>query len=60
MSCPCKDCPERHPACHDRCERYIEWRDKWRAAKEHLRQMKPAFSTSLKRIWWENIRRGKR
>lgn len=60
MRCPCKECPERHPACHDHCERYIEWRDKWRAAKERLRQEKTQFSTSMKRIFWENIRRGKR
>jgi hypothetical protein len=23
---PCKDCPERHIACHDTCERYKEWK----------------------------------
>lgn len=25
--CPCKDCvpPERHPGCHGKCEKYIEW-----------------------------------
>ena len=22
----CKDCPERYPGCHDRCERFQEWR----------------------------------
>lgn len=24
---PCKDCPERSPACSDRCERFKEYRD---------------------------------
>ena len=23
---PCKDCNERHRACHDTCEAYIEWK----------------------------------
>lgn len=22
----CKGCPERSPGCHDRCERFQEWR----------------------------------
>lgn len=22
----CKDCPERHTACHDTCPRFAEWR----------------------------------
>ena len=25
----CKDCPDRHLACHDSCEKFAEWR------KEH-------------------------
>lgn len=31
MKAPCKDCPDRHLACHDHCERYQafkEWNDK--------------------------------
>ena len=24
---PCKDCPDRHLACHDKCEKYKEWKD---------------------------------
>lgn len=23
---PCKDCSERHPGCHDRCEGYQEYK----------------------------------
>ena len=26
MRCPCRDCADRHEACHDRCEKYKEWR----------------------------------
>ena len=24
---PCKDCPDRYPACHDHCERYLSFRE---------------------------------
>jgi hypothetical protein len=23
---PCKDCEERYPACHDKCEKYKDWK----------------------------------
>ena len=23
---PCKDCIDRHPACHDTCDLYKEWK----------------------------------
>lgn len=23
---PCKECPDRHTACHDHCERYAEFK----------------------------------
>jgi hypothetical protein len=23
---PCKDCPDRHPICHDSCPRYAEYK----------------------------------
>ena len=23
---PCKDCTDRHTACHDSCDRYKEWK----------------------------------
>lgn len=26
MMCPCRDCEERHEACHDHCARYREWK----------------------------------
>ena len=25
MSAPCRNCKDRHPACHDKCKTYIEW-----------------------------------
>ena len=24
---PCKNCPERHPLCHDKCETYRNWKE---------------------------------
>lgn len=30
MNVPCKDCPDRHLACHDTCERYKAFAA-WRA-----------------------------
>ena len=34
---PCKDCTDRHPACHDHCEGYQHWREQNRAEQEHLK-----------------------
>lgn len=27
MNAPCKDCPDRSPGCHSRCERYKAYRE---------------------------------
>lgn len=32
---PCKDCADRHLACHDSCEKYKEWRDRYHAQQKH-------------------------
>lgn len=29
----CKDCPERHEACHDSCPRFAEWRAQHKAER---------------------------
>ena len=26
--CECKDCDDRYPGCHDKCDRYAEYRKK--------------------------------
>ena len=36
MMSPCKDCPDRHPACHGSCEKYKEWRDKYQAQQKYI------------------------
>ena len=25
---PCKDCKDRYPVCHDKCEKYKEWKSR--------------------------------
>ena len=31
---PCKDCPDRHVACHSTCEKFKAWEEIHRAQKE--------------------------
>lgn len=41
---PCKDCPERHPVCHDSCPKYAEYKRQLKASAEsaaHLHQRAP-------------------
>ena len=49
---PCKDCPDRHEACHDTCERFKEYRKKIEQAKanraEAMRYTKPNSITRTK------------
>ena len=35
----CKDCPDRYPGCHDRCEDYKERTERLHKEKEFLRMM---------------------
>ena len=54
-SCPCKDCEERNPACHDRCERYKVWKKNlqdMRAEEKRYSESKQTISdVSLRKIW---------
>lgn len=35
----CKpDCPGRSPACHDRCEKYREWKGRLKTEKEYTKK----------------------
>ncbi len=38
MSAPCKDCKERTPGCHSKCEKYIEF-DKENQKRRHERTL---------------------
>lgn len=36
----CKDCTERHTACHDHCLKYQKAKAKWNAYREDIRKRK--------------------
>lgn len=36
---PCKDCPDRHPACHDTCPKYAEFKRQRGAEAAYTREM---------------------
>lgn len=40
---PCKDCTERHTACHGSCEKYKEWLERYHAQQKHLTEMRNRF-----------------
>jgi len=33
---PCKGCTDRYVACHDTCEAYMKWRERYHAQQKHL------------------------
>lgn len=35
---PCKDCPKRHPLCHDQCETYRRWKEERAKEAAYTRQ----------------------
>lgn len=35
---PCKDCKNRHPACHDFCDRYKEWKQRLEKVNEERKK----------------------
>jgi hypothetical protein len=37
MICPCKDCTDRHRACHDHCEKFKAWKDDEHKKKQYLK-----------------------
>lgn len=55
---PCKDCPDRHEACHGHCEKFIEFRrgmDEWKneAGKEKARQDIDAYEARRRHRLWK-------
>lgn len=36
----CRDCPDRHPACHDHCEKYQEALAEWKEKKQSIKHTK--------------------
>lgn len=67
-SSPCKDCPERFPACSAHCPKdargeygYKAWRVDLEAEKkaraEYLQQQQSVWSEAKRRALWNSIRR---
>lgn len=40
----CKDCTDRYPACHDKCEKYKEAKAKWTEQQQKIREEKQKVS----------------
>jgi hypothetical protein len=54
MTCsPCKGCPDRHPACHDTCDRY----GAWKARKDAGRLKKQADKDAVAALIEGNVQR---
>lgn len=51
----CKDCPDRHLACHDHCLRYQRWRLDHEAERQYTYDM--THTMSCYRRDWEDRRR---
>lgn len=49
-SSPCKDCQDRHTACHDQCEKYLAWKEELNARKEAERLQKSLSWTFAGRL----------
>lgn len=61
---PCRDCPDRHPGCHGKCEKYLAYqkttkayRETVKLAKDHEHQ--PRTDADVKRYNETLKRRGK-
>lgn len=55
---PCKDCSERHEACHDSCDKYKEWKAELDAMRSKIAEQKYIEQTKI-RIATEGVRRMK-
>ena len=50
---PCKDCEERHTACHDKCPRYKAWK----AEAERIKEAHRTYEEERYRTYEEELRR---
>ena len=59
---PCKDCADRHEACHGSCEKYKEWRDRYQAQQKHLEEQKwrwcQPWTNSSEKMFRSYLKRG--
>lgn len=45
---PCKGCNDRHFACHDKCDKYKQYRIEWKKLKKELRKTAGDVATAGK------------
>lgn len=63
MTCPCRECQERHENCHASCERYGEWKamkDRARAARAEERFLTDAMLAGVnerKERWLKSMKK---
>lgn len=55
---PCKDCTERHKACHDSCDKYKAWKAELDAMRSKIAEQKYIEQTKI-RIATEGVWRMK-
>lgn len=44
---PCKDCPDRHYACQDHCEKREKWLEQYHGQQKHLKDNRNRFAVPL-------------
>ena len=44
---PCKECSDRHTACHGSCEKYQEWLNRYHAQQKHLEEGKTRWGYGM-------------
>lgn len=50
VTSPCKDCTNRAPSCHSKCEKYQAFRRELTEKNEHIRELKRLENlTAIKR-----------
>jgi hypothetical protein len=57
---PCKNCPDRHTACHDKCEKYLSAKRARDKKKEAIRQEKIIDGYTIERVLDKEDRAAKR
>jgi len=48
---PCKDCPERHIACHGSCEKYADYKKRHYAEKDRM-HLEDVLNKQINELNW--------
>ena len=59
-NCPCRNCTERHPACHGKCEKYIAWKDMRSNVLTKMRNDKENYTDHDSQPFWRKHRKDAR